>query len=37
MSQMTTGQVAQLMLGVARVQLSTLDAIENTKAGFKST
>jgi len=37
MSQMTTEQVAQLMLGVARAQLAILDAIENTKAGFKST
>jgi len=37
MADMTTQQVAQLMLGVARAQLAMLDAIENTKAGFKAT
>jgi len=37
MSQMTTEQMAQLMLGVARSQLAIMDAIENTRAGFKST
>ncbi len=36
MSNMTTKQVAQLMLGVARSQLAMLDAIESIKAGFKS-
>ena len=37
MSNMTTQQMAQLMLGVARAQLAMLDAVENTRAGFKAT
>ncbi len=37
MSNMTTQQMAQLMLGVARSQLAILDAIESSKAGFKAT
>lgn len=37
MSQMTTEQMAQLMLGVAKAQLAILDSIENMKAGFKFT
>lgn len=37
MADMTTQQMAQLMLGVARSQLAMLDAIENIKAGFKAT
>ena len=37
MADMTTQQMAQLMLGVARAQLAILDAIENTRAGFKAT
>ncbi len=37
MSNMTTKQVAQLMLGVARSQLAMLDAVESIKAGFKAT
>lgn len=37
MSQITTEQMAQLMLGIARSQLAMLDSIENMKAGFKFT
>ncbi|MGA0025514.1 MAG: hypothetical protein ACO3F9_12835 [Burkholderiales bacterium] len=37
MSQMTTEQIAQLMLGVAKAQLAILDSVENMKAGFKFT
>lgn len=37
MSEMTTQQMAQLMLGVARSQLAMLDAVESIKPGFKAT
>ena len=37
MSGITTQQIAQLLLGVARAQLALIDSIENSKAGFKST
>lgn len=37
MSQFTTQQIAQLMIGVARSQLALIDSIENMKAGFKFT
>lgn len=37
MSEITTQQVAQLLLGVARAQLALIDSIENSKAGFKFT
>ncbi len=37
MSNMTTQQIAQLMLGVARAQLAILDGIESIKPGFKAT
>lgn len=37
MAEITTQQIAQLMIGVARAQLALADAIENTKAGFKFT
>lgn len=37
MSQITTEQMAQLMLGVAKAQLAILDSVENMKAGFKFT
>jgi hypothetical protein len=37
MAEMTTQQVAQLMIGVARAQLALIDSIENSKAGFKFT
>jgi hypothetical protein len=37
MAEITTQQVAQLMIGVARAQLAIVDSIENSKAGFKFT
>ncbi len=37
MSSLTTEQVAELLLGIARSQLALADAIESSKAGFKST
>ena len=37
MSNITTHQLAELLLGVARAQQAIVDAIENSKAGFKST
>jgi hypothetical protein len=37
MSQITTDQMAQLLLGIARAQLAIADAVESSKAGFKST
>lgn len=37
MADVTTQQLAQLMIGVARAQLALADAVENTKAGFKFT
>jgi hypothetical protein len=37
MDNLTTGQVAELLLGIARSQLAIADAIESSKAGFKST
>ena len=37
MANMTTQQMAQLMLGVARAQLAILDGIESIKPGFKAT
>jgi hypothetical protein len=37
MAQVTTQQLAQLMLGIARSQLAVVDSIENMKAGFKFT
>lgn len=37
MAQITTEQIAQLLMGVARSQQAIIDAIENSKAGFKST
>jgi len=37
MAEITTQQVAQLMMGVARAQLAIVDSIENSKAGFKFT
>jgi len=37
MSNLTTHQLAELLLGVARAQQAIIDAIENSKAGFKST
>jgi hypothetical protein len=37
MSHLTTEQVAELLLGIARSQLAMADAMESTKAGFKAT
>lgn len=37
MSSLTTEQVAELLLGIARSQLAIADAIESSKAGFKAT
>jgi hypothetical protein len=33
----TNQQLAQLLLGIARAQQAIIDALENSKAGFKST
>jgi hypothetical protein len=37
MSTLTTAQVAELLLGVARSQLAMADAMESARAGFKAT
>ena len=37
MAEITTQQIAQLMIGVARSQLALIDSIENSNAGFKFT
>ncbi len=37
MSSLTTEQLAELLLGVARAQLAMADAVESAKAGFKAT
>ena len=37
MSTLTTEQMAELLLGIARSQLAMADAIESSKAGFKAT
>jgi hypothetical protein len=37
MTDMTTQQVAQLLLGIARAQHAIVEAIESSKAGFKAT
>jgi hypothetical protein len=37
MSSLTTEQVAELLLGIARSQLAMVDAIESMKPGFKAT
>ena len=36
MSNLTTHQLAELLLGVARAQNAIIEAMENSKAGFKS-
>lgn len=36
MSDITTQQLAQLLLGIARSQNAIIEALENSKAGFKS-
>lgn len=37
MAELTTQQLAQMLLGVARAQNAIVEAIENSKAGFKGT
>ena len=37
MAELTTQQLAQVLLGIARAQNAIVDASENAKAGFKST
>jgi hypothetical protein len=37
MADITTQQLAQLILGIARAQNAMIEALENSKAGFKST
>lgn len=37
MANVTTQQLAEILLGVARAQQAIIDAMENSKAGFKST
>ena len=34
---LTAQQLAQILLGIARAQQAIIDALENSKAGFKST
>ena len=36
MADITTQQLAQLLLGIARSQSAIIEALENSKAGFKS-
>src|SRR5215213_7310358 len=37
MADITTQQIAQLLLGIARAQNAMIEALENSKAGFKAT
>ena len=37
MSNVTTQQLAEILLGIARAQQAIVDAMENSKAGFKAT
>lgn len=37
MANITTHQLAELLLGIARSQQAIVEAMENSKAGFKST
>ena len=37
MVNLTTQQLAELLLGIARAQHAVIEAMENSKAGFKST
>jgi hypothetical protein len=37
MSNVTTQQLAEILLGIARAQHAIIDAMENSKAGFKAT
>lgn len=36
MAEVTTQQLAQLLLGIARAQNAIVEALENSKAGFKA-
>ena len=37
MAEVTSQQLAQLLLGIARAQNAIIEALENSKAGFKAT
>jgi len=37
MTNLTTYQLAEILLGIARAQQAIIEAMENSKAGFKST
>ena len=37
MSNLTTQQLAEILLGIARAQYAIVEAMENSKAGFKAT
>ena len=37
MSEISTQQLAQVLLGIARAQHAVVEAVENSKAGFKAT
>src|SRR5687767_3026139 len=37
MSNVTTQQLAKILLGIARAQNAIIDAMENSKAGFRAT
>jgi len=37
MSNLNTHQIAQLLVGIARAQQAIIDAVESSKAGFRST
>jgi len=37
MSSLSTHQIAELLVGIARAQQAIIDAVESSKAGFKST
>lgn len=37
MSNLTTEQLAEILIGIARTQQAIVDAMENSKVGFKST
>ena len=37
MAEVTSQQLAQLLLGIARAQNAIVEALENSKAGFKAT
>src|SRR5918997_3773123 len=37
MAEITTHQLAQILLGIARAQNAIIEALENSKAGFRAT